>query len=78
MTWEKIKELGSDHYKTGEIEPIDLFKAGGILHDFSVGNIIKYAYRNRKRLVGDKISRKDMIKIKHYSEILGEISNEDG
>ena len=68
MTWEEVKQLGSDHYKTGDIEPIDLFKDGGMLLHFALGNIIKYAYRNRDPK--NPVSLKDMEKIIHYAEIL--------
>jgi|GEM_PF-6245970 len=26
MTWDEVKQKGSRHYKTGRVEPIDLFK----------------------------------------------------
>jgi len=66
-----IKSRGSEHYKTGSVEPIDLMKAGGILHHFAIGSIIKYAFRNR-----DKINPADMDKIIHYAEMLKEIADE--
>ena len=64
-----LKEKGSDHYKTGGVEPIDLLRSGGILRDFAVGNIIKYAFRNRSQ-TGNPISVSDMDKIIHYAEML--------
>lgn len=71
MKWEDIKKRGSEHYKgSGIVEPIDLLKAGGILHDKAIGDILKYAYRNRKELVGNSISVQDMDKIIHYAEML--------
>ncbi len=65
----EVKKRGSDHYKTNGTEPIDLINSGGMLRDFVLSNIIKYAFRNRKkyrRVV--KVS--DLEKIKHYCDIL--------
>lgn len=64
--WEKLKAKGSEHYKTGEVEPIDLYKSAGILEDFSIGNIIKYAYRLKKK----GLNGSDIDKIIHYAEML--------
>lgn len=47
-TWDEIKQDGQNHYKTGDVEPIDLYKAGGILQDGIIWNIIKNAYRSRR------------------------------
>ena len=71
--WDKIKLEGSEHYKTGGVEPIDLFRDGDMLRDFAVANIIKYAYRNRRAL-GQPVNIKDIEKIKHYADMLGEIT----
>jgi len=74
-----LKKKGSDHYKTKGVEPIDLIKSGGILRDFAIGCIIKYAFRNRSE-VQRPISISDMEKIIHYAEmlkVLAEESNED-
>jgi hypothetical protein len=69
MTWEELKNRGSEHYKKeGEVEPIDLYRAGGMLRHFALSNIIKYAYRNR--FLDKPISLKDMEKIKHYADML--------
>jgi hypothetical protein len=70
MTWKELKKSGSEHYKVdpNKIEPIDLYKDGGILQDFAIGSIIKYAYRNRKENGTLKI--KDLDKIIHYAEYL--------
>jgi hypothetical protein len=71
MTWEELKAKGSDHYKTGEVEPIDLYRAGDMLRDFALGNIIKYAYRNRSGMnFFVPVSINDMKKIMHYAEML--------
>lgn len=66
--WDVIKRLGSDHYKA-ETEPIDLMKAGGMMHDKAVADIIKYAYRNRREL-RRPVERRDIVKIIHYALIL--------
>ncbi len=71
--WEAIKAKGSDHYKTGEVEPIDLYKSAGILQDFAIGNIIKYAYRLKKKGVNSP----DIDKIIHYAEMLKVVVFED-
>jgi hypothetical protein len=74
--WEDLKQRGSDHYKgQGEVEPIDLMKAGGILHDKAIGDIIKYAYRNRREVEGN-VSVSDLRKIIHYAEILIALAEE--
>lgn len=73
--WETIKTKGSNHYKISpsQVEPIDLYKSGGILRHFAIGNIIKYAYRNRE---GD-LSVKDLDKIIHYTEMLIFLAKEE-
>lgn len=80
MKWEDLKVSGSAHYRSGDnaddIQPIDLYKAGGCLHDFAICSIMKYAYRNRKELVGGKINPKDMSKIKHYAAMLEAIAED--
>lgn len=64
-----IKQRGSNHYKTGTTEPIDLISAGGMMRDFALSNIIKYAFRNRKT-ARKVINIDDLEKIKHYCDIL--------
>jgi len=67
-TWEEIKGSGSDHYKQkGEVEPIDLYKSMGILQNFAIASIIKYASRNTMYRY---VKVKDMDKIIHYAEML--------
>jgi len=68
MLWEKAKENGSDHYKTGGVEPLDLYRAGGMLRSFALCSIMKYAFRNRND--EEPISVKDMRKIIDYAEKL--------
>ena len=68
-----MEEKGSEHYKGGEVEPLDLMRSGQILWDFAIGSIIKYAYRNSEmRIEGKDTSdiKADLDKIKHYCEIL--------
>jgi hypothetical protein len=70
-TWEEIKQGGSEHYKLGGIEPIDLYLSLGALRAFAICSIIKYASRNMG--IGeeaDPVSNKDMDKIIHYAEML--------
>lgn len=70
-SWAELKQTGSDHYKGDGVEPIDLYRAGGILHDFAIGNIIKYAYRSRQGMDLDrKTLEKNMQKIIHYAELI--------
>ena len=69
--WDDLKQHGSTHYKTGGIEPIDLYKAGGMLHDFALCSIIKYAFRSRLSLGLDQETlEKNLDKIIDYSQKL--------
>jgi len=63
------KWSGSEHYKTGGVEPFDLYRAGDMMRDFCVANIIKYGFRNRREL-GRPVDQKDIKKIKHYADEL--------
>jgi len=65
-TWEELKQSGSGHYKTGEVEPIDLYKSLGILQDFALASIIKYAARQKQK----GLNQSDLSKIVHYAEML--------
>ena len=67
-TWDELKKSGSNHYKTGGVEPIDLYRAGGMFRDFALCSIIKYAFRNRNP--EEPISEKDMLKIIDYAQKL--------
>jgi hypothetical protein len=71
ISWEYLKRNGAEHYKAGLTEPIDLFKSGGILQPFAIGNIIKYAFRQR-----EAISISDCNKIIHYAEMLKLLARE--
>lgn len=64
-TWDDLKKQGSAHYKGGDVEPLDLYRAGGLLRHFAIANIIKYAYRQR-----GGVSAADCDKIIHYAQIL--------
>jgi hypothetical protein len=50
-TWDELKKQGSPHYKSGSVEPIDLYRAAKpheSLSSFGVkalADTIKYAYR---------------------------------
>jgi hypothetical protein len=68
MTWEELKKRGKDYWKTGGVEPIDLYKAVGILKPFALASIIKYAFRARLE-DGMKLID-DMVKIKHYADMI--------
>ncbi len=71
MKWSDIKKKGNVEYKGQTVEPIDLMREGGILRDFAIGNIIKYAYRNRRDVCGGlDIDKQDIEKIIHYAEML--------
>jgi len=68
MTWEELKQKGNELYKTGKIEPIDLYRSSGMLRHFALSCIIKYSFRNAGN---DKpLSIKDMKKVIHYAEML--------
>ena len=63
--WSALKDQGSDHYKTGGVEPIDLYRAGGMFADFALCSIIKYAFRQRESL-----NARDLDKIIDYAQKL--------
>lgn len=63
MSW---KDGGSEHYKTGGVEPIDLYYALGIGDNFVLGNLIKYP----ARMTRNGVNLKDINKIRHYCDIL--------
>lgn len=71
-SWKEIKAAGADHYKHGDVEPIDLYRAEGILVPFAICNIIKYAYRQ-----GRRTSLSDCDKIIHYAEMLKYLAREE-
>lgn len=67
-----IKEQGSDHYKTGGVEPIDLYESGRMLQDWAIGEIISHAFRNRREVLVKRTPKfvEDMKKIKNYCDFL--------
>ena len=67
--WEKLKQQGSDHYKTGGVEPVDLYAAGGMMKYFGLCSIIKYAFRSRD-LDDRELFTRNMDKIIDYAEKL--------
>jgi hypothetical protein len=71
MDWKELKTRESEHHKKSpdEVALIDLYKSGGLLRDFAIGCIIKYAYRNRSGLEMS-IRKEDIEKIKHYADML--------
>ena len=68
-----MKSQGSAHYKTGGVEPIDLYCAGGMFRHFAICSIIKYAFRLRLRASGS-----DCDKIIDYAEKLKAFANQEG
>lgn len=68
QSWDELKQSGSTHYKTGGIEPVDLYVSGGMFRAFSLCSIIKYAFRNRNNEEPLRIS--DLDKIIDYAQKL--------
>lgn len=72
-----IHQEGSDHYKTGGVEPIDLYEQGEMLQDFALCSIIKYAYRCRRTSGRSRdLTIKDMGKIRHYAAMVIDLMGE--
>jgi len=69
MNWDEIKLRGAKHHKTTGAEPIDLFKDGDMLRDVALGNIMKYAFRNRRQ-ARRQVKVADLYKIKHYADMI--------
>jgi hypothetical protein len=70
-TWEELKGQGSLHYRTGGVQPIDLYRDLGIFRDFAIGSIIKYAARNVAcGPDAPPAKERDMRKIIHYAELI--------
>ena len=61
----RSKNENESHYKTGNIEPIELIRSLGVLEGFCTGNIIKYASRHNQTF-----SQTDLLKIIDYALIL--------
>ena len=66
--WTELKQQGSPHYKTGKIEPIDLYRSAkpwieyNAFHIKALTDVIKYAYR----LLVRGYVKSDVEKIQHY------------
>ena len=56
-------QQGGDHYKRYAIQPTEFIHKNGL--DFIQGNVIKYVMRYR-----DKNGKQDLLKAKHYIELL--------
>ena len=70
-TWEELKKQGQEHYKTGGVEPVDLYRAGGMFNDFALCSIIKYAFRSRnEEQVNQGLFINNMNKIIDYAQKL--------
>jgi hypothetical protein len=59
-------EVGGNHYKEFRIQPIEFIEGNDL--GFSVGNIIKYVCRYKY-----KNGKEDLLKAKHYIELLIEL-----
>ena len=71
MNWEELKQQGSDHYKTGGVEPIDLYRAVGAFRPFALCSIVKYSFRSLTRWQRDQpILEQDLDKIIDYAQKL--------
>lgn len=56
-------QVGGNHYKKCKIQPIEYILANGL--GYAEGNIIKYITRYK-----DKNGIEDLLKIKHYADLL--------
>jgi len=69
MTWEEIKKSGSEHYKTGAIEPIDLLRDLKPHENLTALEVkaltdnIKYSFR----MLQKGLNPSDLGKIQHYT-----------
>ena len=70
-TWDELKSKGSEHYKTGGTEPVDLYVAGNMFHDFALCSIMKYAFRSRREMnLETDLLIKNLEKIIDYAQKL--------
>jgi len=71
MTWEEIKQSGSDHYRTGAVEPIDLLRDLKLhpsltaLEVKALTDNIKYSFR----MLQKGLNASDLGKIQHYTSM---------
>jgi hypothetical protein len=57
------QQVGGDHYKGGDMQPIDVIDAFSL--DFYEGSALKYLLRHRK-----KNGKEDILKAIHYLQLL--------
>jgi hypothetical protein len=71
VKWDELKQQGSEHYKSGSTEPIDLYASGNMFLDFALSSIIKYAFRSRNEMkLESYLFAKNMDKIIDYAQKL--------
>ena len=69
--WNDLKKKGIEHYKTGGTEPVDLYVAGNMFHDFALCSIMKYAFRSRREMnLETDLLIKNLEKIIDYAQKL--------
>ena len=69
--WNDLKKKGSEHYKTGGTEPVDLYVAVNTFHDFALCSIMKYAFRSRREMnLETDVLIKNLEKIIDYAQKL--------
>ena len=69
---EYCQKEGSEHYKARGVEPLDLMISKGIIEDFAIGNIVKYAIRFKWTRNPD-----DLKKVADYAHILCGVAIKD-
>ena len=65
-----LKQVGGNHYKDCKIQPIEYIVANNLT--YSEGNVIKYVTRSRR-----KGGKNDLLKAKHYIEMILEMEYKD-
>ena len=65
-----LKQVGGNHYKDCKIQPIEYIVANNLT--YAEGNIIKYVTRSRR-----KGGKNDLLKAKHYIEMILEMEYKD-
>ena len=60
------EQVGGNHYKEFRIQPIDFIEGNDL--GFAVGNVIKYVCRYKH-----KNGKEDLLKAKHYIDLLIEL-----
>lgn len=66
MARDNNNQVGGDHYKKCQIEPVEYIHANGL--DFNEGSIVKYISRHRR-----KNGAEDIKKIKDFCDIILEL-----